>query len=381
MIQKWVSVLVVFFIISLLLPTNTYAVEDPLSRPNNKIGIHILFDNELPQAAKLVNSNGGDWGYVTIPVSIQDMNVGKWQKFMNAAKKHHVIPIIRLVTNPHPTNTKVWREPTEKDIAAFANFFDTLEWPTKNRYIIVFNEVNRANEWGGSVSPGKYAQILHFTASTFKAKNPDFFIISAGLDNAAPNREPEFMNQYDYIRAMQATVSDVFNQVDGLSSHAYPNPAFAQPPEPTSMMGIGSFKHEQELVKTLTGKELPVFITETGWSKDAVAVEKINKYYQEAFATVWNDPTIVAITPFLMDARGGPFQQFSFLTQSGVATEQYTVIKELIKTKGDPTIPVKVLAAETSKVKPTKTPLPEKEDKSFFLVDIFHHFLSWIKGS
>lgn len=383
MLQKCLLLVIGIVSFCLVLPSSAYAIEDPLTRPNNKIGIHILFDNELPQAAKLVNSNGGDWGYVTIPISIQDMNVGKWQKFMQTAKKHHVIPIVRLVTNPHPTNTAVWRAPTEKDIVAFVNFLDALDWPTKNRYVIIFNEVNRANEWGGTINPGQYAQILSFAAKTFKAKNPDYFVISAGLDNAAPNRSPEFMNQYDYMRAMHTAVPDVFNQVDGLSSHSYPNPAFAQPPDANSMMGIGSFKHERDLIKTLSGKELPVFITETGWSTDEVNVESIKKYYVEAFNTIWNDPNVIAVTPFLMDARGGPFQQFSFISPSGSMTEQYTVLKELLKTKGEPTVPVKVLAAETSKVKPTQKPLPEEkeEDKSFFLVDVFHQFISWIKGS
>src|SRR5258708_5905711 len=37
-----------------------YAIENPLTTPNNKFGIHILFPNELSDAAQLVNSSGGD---------------------------------------------------------------------------------------------------------------------------------------------------------------------------------------------------------------------------------------------------------------------------------------------------------------------------------
>ena len=44
------------------------AAENPLAVANNKIGIHVLDPSELPAAAKLVNNNGGDWGYVTIPI-------------------------------------------------------------------------------------------------------------------------------------------------------------------------------------------------------------------------------------------------------------------------------------------------------------------------
>jgi hypothetical protein len=357
-----------------------FAIEDPLARPNNKIGIHILSESELPQAAKLVNSNGGDWGYVTIPLSIQDMNLVKWQKFMTTAKKQHVIPIVRLVTNPHPLNTRVWRKPTENDIKAFASFLSMLEWPTKNRYIIVFNEVNRGNEWGGAANPTEYAQLLSVAVTVFKAKSPDFFIISAGLDNAAPNKGVIYMNQYDYMTQMNSALPGIFNQIDGLSSHSYPNPAFAQPPDATSLMGIGSFQHERALTKSLSGKELPMFITETGWSTDVVSDDKIVQYYQQTFDTIWNDPNIVAVTPFLLDARGGPFQKFSFLTATGEATKQYDLIKNLPKTAGDPELTVKVLAAETSTVKAPKITGPEVETHSLTLFSVVYNFFTWMKG-
>jgi hypothetical protein len=48
--------------------TSAFAIEDPLKTPNNKFGVHILFPSELQQAARLVNSSGGDWGYVVIPI-------------------------------------------------------------------------------------------------------------------------------------------------------------------------------------------------------------------------------------------------------------------------------------------------------------------------
>lgn len=362
--------------------SSVYAVENPLARPNNKIGIHILFDTELSEAAKLVNSNGGDWGYVTIPILIHDMNQTKWQRFMDSAKKHHVIPIIRLATNPHPDANKYWRKPTAYDIAAFANFLNQLQWPTKNRFVIIFNEVNRADEWGGEVNPAEYARILDTAVTTFKAKNPDFFIISAGLDNAAPNQQPKFMNQYDYMREMNTAVPGIFGRVDSLSSHSYPNPAFAQPPDSTNTMGAGSFLHERELAKQLSGgKSIPVIITETGWSTEVVAIETIMQYYQEAFATIWNDPNIIAITPFIMDARGGPFQKFSFLTETGGYTQQYTLLKELVKQRGEPAMPptpIKVLAAETEK-EPTEEPAPVPEKKQSLLKEIIESLFGWIK--
>ena len=54
---------------------------DPASVPNNRVGVHILDPNEINDAAKLINSSGGDWGYVTIPIRSNDRDRDKWLKF------------------------------------------------------------------------------------------------------------------------------------------------------------------------------------------------------------------------------------------------------------------------------------------------------------
>ena len=56
------------FFIFVASTTTAHAIVDPLAAPNNKIGIHIMFTSELEEAAKLVNSAGGDYGYVTITI-------------------------------------------------------------------------------------------------------------------------------------------------------------------------------------------------------------------------------------------------------------------------------------------------------------------------
>ncbi len=329
-------------------PLQAYAIENPLSVPNNKIGVHTLFDWELQSAGMLVNANGGDWGYVTIPIQAGDKDIVKWQKFMNEAKRLHVIPILRLATNADPFNTQVWREANNFDIIDFANFLNSLDWPVKNRYIIVFNEVNRADEWGGEVNPAQYAQLLSLAVTVFKSTNPDFFIINAGLDNAAPNQGTSYMNQYEYMRQMNAAVPNIFSQIDGLSSHSYPNPGFAQKPNKTSPMGTGSFIYERELTKSLSNKDLPVFITETGWSLKEVSEDVQASYYKETLETIWNDSGIVAVTPFVLSASG-PFEKFSLIGQNSYLTKSYLFFKNLPKTKGVPILPPRVLAAETNK--------------------------------
>jgi hypothetical protein len=343
--KLFLAILISFFLSFFSFARNAYAIEDPLAVPNNKFGISILFDTELGEAAQLINA-GGDWGYVTIPVQSGDRDFAKWQRFMDECKRLHLIPLIRLATEGDYFNTKVWRKPTAADVVGVANFLNTLKWPTKNRYVIVFNEVNRFDEWGGVVNPGEYANILSYAVTTFKSKNRDFFLISAGLDNAAPNQGSQYMNQYDFMRQMDIAVPGIFNQIDGLASHSYSNPAFAQPPTSDNQMGVASFSFERNLAQSLGTKKLPVFITETGWSSSVVSDDVQANYYQQAFATIWNDPGIVAITPFLLHATTGPFKQFSLLAKDGSQTKQYTAIKDLPKVMGVPALV------------PTETPTP-----------------------
>lgn len=325
-----------------------FAVENPLDKPNNKIGIHILFTTEVQDASLLVNTNGGDWGYITIPIQSTDRDLKKWQTFMNACKKSHIIPLVRLATDVN-TTTGTWEKPRLTDIIDAATFLNQLDWPTKNRYVIVYNEVNRGDEWGGTVSPSEYASLLSFAVTVFKSKSSDFFIISSGMDNAAPNKGSLYMNEYEYMRQMNQAIPAIFYQIDGLASHSYPNPGFSQSPNSQNSMGVASFKYERQFVKETTGKDLPVFITETGWSSNSVDDGQKIHYYQDVFATIWNDPGIVAITPFLLEAQNAAFQQFSFLSGTHSATKQYTMLRNLPKVKGIPTLPVKVLAAEVTK--------------------------------
>lgn len=330
------SLLVILYLF--LIPSDSLAIEDPLSRPNNKIGIHILFPTEVEDAAKLINSNGGDWGYVTIPIQSGDRDIEKWQKFMDECKRLRVIPLIRLATEGDYFNTKVWREPKHEDVIDFANFLHSLQWPTKNKYVMVFNEVNRGDEWGGAVNPAEYADILSYAVTVFKSKSQDFFIISAGLDNAAPNEGLSYMNQYDYMRRMNDAVPGIFNQIDGLNSHSYPNPAFSQPPSSNTKKSIYSFTHERDLVATMSNKKLPIFITETGWTAESVDDKKRAAYYNEAFSGIWQDEGIVAITPFLLRANGGPFTIFSFLKDDNSKTLQYEAYEKMPKVQGNPVL-------------------------------------------
>jgi len=328
-----------FFISSFfILVSPTWAVYDPLSKPNNIFGVHILFPSEISEARNLINSKNGDWGYVTIPIQSKDRDLEKWQKFMDDAKKLHIIPIIRIATKNDYFNSSVWEKPTYEEVLDFANFLNSLNWPTQNRYVVAFNEVNRADEWGGNVSPSEYAVILDYAVDTFKAKSPDFFIISAGLDNAAPNQSPNYMDQYSFMRLMNQSVPGIFKKLDGIASHAYPNPGFSQPPQVVSTKSIHSFIFEANLVQNLAERTLPIFITETGWSQEEISEEKIADYYKKAFESVWSNGRVIAVTPFILRGHPGPFSKFSLLSENGEKNLKYKTLEDLPKISGQPVL-------------------------------------------
>lgn len=338
--------IILFLLLFIIKPSESSAVYDPLSVPNNKIGIHILTPDELEKSKELVNANG-DWGYVTIPIQNGDRDLEKWQNFMDRARKMHLIPIVRLATEGNYFNTSSWSKPKDEDIVDFANFLDSLTWPVKNRYVIIYNEVNRGDEWQGKAKPDEYARILSYSVTVFKSKNTDFFIISSGMDNAASTDGTNF-SEYDYFEKMNKAIPGIFNQIDGFSSHSYPNPAFSSPPDIDTPRSIRSFLYETNDIDSITSKKLPVFITETGWDQEAIPTAKIASYYKEAFETVWNNERIVAVTPFLMHAGEGPFKKFSFLKTDGTKNEIFQLIENLPKTRGKPPIysAKKVLGSE-----------------------------------
>src|SRR3990167_5699753 len=213
--KKLIVYLVIFALLAVILPKSLLAIYDPQSVPNNKFGIHILFPEEIGEAAALVNSSGGDWGYVTIPIRASDKNLKKWQTFMDECKKHHLIPLIRIATEGDYFINGSWEIPSKYYVIDFANFLNSLNWPTKNRYVIIFNETNRGDEWGGIPDAAEYAQILDYAVGIFKQRSDKFFIIMGGLDNASVDIYQKSVNQFNYMRQMNDEVPGIFGKIDG----------------------------------------------------------------------------------------------------------------------------------------------------------------------
>ncbi|MCL4366323.1 hypothetical protein M1437_03795 [Patescibacteria group bacterium] len=308
-------------------PCNLYpvfAITDPLSVPNNKFGIHIIqaTPDESSPAASLVNTNG-DWGYITVLVESKDRDHNKWQEFFNDLRRRHLIPLVRLATQPEGS---YWKRPYEGEEQAWADFLDALNWPTKNRYIIIYNEPNHATEWGNKVDAQNYAKTLDQTITALKNKNRDFFVLNAGLDASAPALPPKYEDEISFMKQMNEAVPGIFNKLDGWVSHSYPNPAFIGSPDGVGRGTIRTYAWEMEQLANLgINKNLPIFITETGWKHaeglnydpKLPSTEIVAKYYKQALEDAWNMEKIVAVTPFLLSYQEDPFDHFSFKKITG----------------------------------------------------------------
>jgi hypothetical protein len=286
------------------------------------LGIHILNPSDLGQAKELLKTEKtkDEWHYVTIPLSLNDLNKhGEWNEFFKLAKQEKFTPIVRLVTR---FEKGAWTVPTKKEITNYFVFLNSLDWPTDKKYIIVFNEVNHAKEWGGNINPDQYADVLKFTSNWAKSENKNYQILPAAMDLAAPNGG-ETMEAFAYLDNMRQSDPDIFQYLDYWNSHSYPNPGFSAAPTRTEKNSLNGFKYELSYLKEKTGREYQTFITETGWADNSKTHSRLANYYDYAAEQIWSDPRIVAVTPFILRGAPGPFAAFTFLDRNDKPTDQY----------------------------------------------------------
>jgi len=329
--------LLIIILLSLLF-SRTATAQEP--RPNNIHGIHLAVptESDLEAAAKLVNSNGGDWGYITLVIQDDDLDYNKWQGVFNKLRQLHLIPLVRLATHPDGEN---WAVPKSEEVDRFVGFLNSLNWVVRNRYIILFNEPNHGAEWGGAVDPEGYAKVVLEFASKLKASNPDYFLMLAGLDQSPPESPPRYLSVTSFYQRMieEFGPANFEKYISGLASHSYPNPGFSASAAANGWGSVRGYEAELEYLKQLgVKKTLPVFITETGWKRDALGEGQVAQNYVYAYNEVWeNDSRIWAVTPFLLNYQTDPFLGFSFQKPGESAYyEQYIALQNLSKDAGNP---------------------------------------------
>jgi len=316
-----------------------YEDKETLFEKNNKYGLYIYAEREdyFDIASELINSNGGEWGYVLIPFNVKDNDESKWKRVFKTLNEKKMIPIIQL----WDIDTDKFEEQTLKS----AEFLNKFDWPIRERYISAYNEMNDSRFWYGRVDPEEYAVILNNTIDTYKNVNPNFFIMNGAFNTSAPT-DRSHLDAFEYKVRMNKKVPGIFEKLDGWASHPYPQPNFTASPFKKGRWGISAYEEELKFLKDTFGlkKELPVFITETGWARaegenynsSYLNQEKVAEYYQIAYEQVWlKDSRVRAVTPFTIRYKA-PHDHFSWIDKNEKPYPQYNLIKSLPKVAGEP---------------------------------------------
>ncbi len=318
-----------------------YTHDNPLWQENNKFGLYIYAEEKdfFEIAQKLVNSNGGEWGYVLIPYSVKDYDTKKWARVFDQLISKKLIPVIQLWN----VDVDNYQEETRKS----AEFLNKFIWPIKFRYISVYNEPNDNKFWYGKADGTEYARILDYTIRIFKEVNSDFYMLN-GAFNVSASNDGESTDSFIFMKNMNIAVPGIFEKLDGWASHPYPQPNFSGSPYATGRWSIRAYEDELRFLKEEIGleKDLPVFITETGWAhaegekynSSFPTVEKIAEYFKIAFGEIWlKDDRVRAVMPFTI-RYDPPFDHFSWVNKDKVPYYHYDVLKKVEKVKGKPPV-------------------------------------------
>lgn len=328
--------------IFLLLVTFFLNYSPILASDRNIFGLHLTQPQDIHSAKSIINSSNGDWGWATIVIRTDQLDQNTWQDFFNNCRKYHIIPIVRLATI---MDNGSWKRPSLSDIDNLANFLNSLNWPTTDQHVILFNEINHAAEWGGGVDIKSFTDVSIYAYQKFKSLNPNFIILNGALDLAAPNATDQFKSADNVYREIYLYNPQYFSSFDALASHSYPNHGFVGIPTDIGQHSIRGYQWELNFIKSLgINKTYPVFITETGWPHRE-GESKSNNFYTAGTASnflekalkIWSeDPKVVAVTPFIYNYPHPPFDHFSWVDTSESLYPQYQQIVDLPKDKNTP---------------------------------------------
>lgn len=327
-----------------------YDVSRPLFERNNKFGLYIYAEDTefIDLADELVNSTGGDWGYVLIPYNVKDQDYPKWREVFAKLRDKHLIPVIQL----HDVNP----EDYESQTLEAAEFLNTFVWPVKQRFISVYNEPNDAKFWHGYVDPAEYAEILSYTIDAFGKVHEDFYMLNGALNISASDGDG-YMDALEFMKRMDDAEPGVFSKLDGWASHPYPQPNFSGDPYTKGRWGIRAYEVELEFLKSElnVSKELPVFLTETGWAHaegdsynpSFLPVSHVGENFVRAYKDIWlQDDRVVAVMPFTI-RYNPPYDHFSWVNHDNVPYSHFDVVKDLEKVSGEPQVLIEAVVEGT----------------------------------
>ena len=330
-----------FFTIILILLLGIFSSK-PILASDNIFGLHLTQPEDLLTAKNIINSNGGDWGWVTIVIRLDQLDKKMWQDFFDNCRQYHLIPIVRLATIADGQN---WKVPSYSDIDKLTSFLNSLNWPTLTQHVILFNEINHGQEWGGEVNIKNYVDISIYASQKLKSHNSNFFVLGGALDLASPENPPDYKSANSVYQEIFTYNPNYFEHLDGIASHSYPNHGFLGTPKDTGQHSILGYLWELDYIKKLgVKKEFPIFITETGWPHQE-GISKKNTYYTtkttsqfllDAYSIWSQDKKVKAVTPFTFNYPQTPFDHFSWLDQEELLFPEYQKLIDLNKLANKP---------------------------------------------
>jgi hypothetical protein len=122
----------------------------------------------------------------------------------------------------------------------------------------VWNEENEAAWWGPHPEPAAYADLYLATRHALKQLDPGVTVIVGGLASA-PNTGRDFDKDTDFVAAMYSARPALHGQVDGVGYHPY------GATKDDVLARVAAMRQE---LRAVGGANVPLFITELGWSTD-----------------------------------------------------------------------------------------------------------------
>jgi hypothetical protein len=339
--MKYVSALVFIFI------ALQYFCDPILA--NNKFGVHTATptDQDLLLAKELVNSNGGSWGYVTLVIREDDRDTARWQQVFDLLREYKLIPIVRIATRAEGGN---WRRPQKDDAKGWTTFLNSLNWVVKDRYVVLFNEPNHGQEWGGRVDIESYVEVVTALATLLKESNSDYIPILAGLDVSAPSQMPLYEDAEIFIKKLANNMgNENFSKLFTMwASHSYPTD-FIGPAVDGGRRSPTTYKWElATLRKYGLSNNLAVFITETGWHN---TINNYEQYLKIAYENFWlKDDVVKAVNIFILNYPQSPFTAFSLIDGNNNKSAGFSMIESLPKTKSYPSTNTRIVLQSDKKI-------------------------------
>ncbi|NVB39673.1 hypothetical protein G6O69_17655 [Pseudenhygromyxa sp. WMMC2535] len=339
---------------------STSTGEDEEFAHDNIFGIGLVAPGDQQQldlAANLAGKHGGV--RLTFAGITKDMHAAsdEWKQAVQLTYDRDLVPYVRL--GPPWGDRRVRNQSDDgahANYAAYAQAYaDTVAslpkregWPL---YVEVHNEPNLCYEWacdagdqndgwlGYQVAAAEYAHMLADVADALHGLgDARIKVMNGGLApggtvscECGGDGYEAGITSIEYIQAMLAAEPGLAGKLDAWASHSYPAEGkgwgfFVAYDGVNGQAQTGLVYYQDELAAI--GAQLPVVMTETGWTTEYGSQDQVASWTVNAYNYVWlADAGIQAILPFqLMDAS---WDAFAWADTSGNPRPVYNAVRQL----------------------------------------------------